>query len=203
MPPQPVPPLPHPPLPALPVPQPSHPTASASSTVLVAGTDPVLDHLLDVRVVHVGGVLDDDATQRVCARLRLLAARDARHDVVLTVSCTGGPAGAALAVVDTMELIGPDVATCVVGAAAGVGLLLAASGAPGKRTATAHARLTLLAPAEPFGMAVLAPGQQADVVALLAARTGQGVDRITADTAARRWFTTPEAVAYGLVDGPA
>lgn len=194
--PDPRPPRPAPP--ARPAPQPLAP--SVTSTVLVAGSDPVAEHLLDVRVVHVGGVLDQDAADRVCARLRLLAARDPRAGITLTVSCTAGSAGAGLAVVDTMALIAPEVATCAVGVAAGVGQLLVTAGAPGLRTATPHARLVLRTPgAGPAGATVFGEQKQ-EVLAVTAARSGQDVDRVAMDTAAERWLTAAEALAYGLVD---
>lgn len=190
--------------PERPAPQPLAPQPLApsltSTVLLVAGSDPVAEHLLDVRVVHVGGVLDQDAADRVCARLRLLAARDPRTGITLTVSCAAGSAGAGLAVVDTMALIAPDVATCAVGVAAGVGQLLVTAGAPGRRTATPHARLVLRTPgAGPVGAAVFGEQKQ-EVLAVTAARSGQDVDRVAADTAAERWLTAAEALEYGLVD---
>lgn len=186
--------------PSVPPPAPQPLAPSVTSSVLVTGPDPVFEHLLDVRVVHVGGVLDQDAADRVCARLRLLAARDPRSDITLTVSCTAGSAGAGLAVVDTMALIAPEVTTCVVGVAAGVGLLLVTAGAPGRRTATAHARLALRTPSSgPVGAAVLGE-QRLQVLAVIAERSGQEVDRVATDIAAERWFTAAEAVEYGLVD---
>lgn len=179
---------------------PQPPTASLTSTVLVPAPDPVAEHLLDVRVVHVGGVLDQDAADRVCARLRLLAARDPRAEITLTVSCTAGSAGAGLAVVDTMALIAPDVATCAVGVAAGVGQLLVTAGAPGRRTAAPHARLVLRTPsAGDVGAAVFGE-QKREVLAVTAARSGQPVGRVAADTVAERWLAAAEAVEYGLVD---
>lgn len=184
--------------PSLPQPQPAPP--SLTSTVLVTGADPVAEHLLDVRIVHVGGVLDEDAADRVCARLRLLAARDPRSEITLTVSCTAGSAGAGLAVVDTMALIGPDVVTCAVGVAAGVGQLIVTAGAPGKRTATRHARLALRTPSAGVVGAAVFGAQRQEVLAVTATRSRHDVERVAADTAAERWFTAAEAAAYGLVD---
>jgi ATP-dependent Clp protease protease subunit len=193
------PPLPAPPArPERPAPQPLAP--SVASSVSVTGSDPVLDQLTDERIVHVGGVLDDDAAQRVCSRLRLLAARDPRRDILLTVHCTGGSATAALAVVDTVGVIGPDVATCAVGVATGVGQLLVTAGAPGRRTATPHARLALRTPhAGPVGAAVFGELKR-EIVEVVATRSGQPPERVAADTAAERWFTAAEAVEYGLID---
>jgi len=185
------------------LPQPQPPVPSTTSTVLVAGTDPVAELLLDVRVVHVGGVLDDEAADRVCARLRLLAARDPRGEITLTVSCAAGSVGAGLAVVDVMGSIAPDVATCAVGVVAGVGQLIVTAGAPGRRTAAPHARLALRTPsAGAVGAAVFAEQKQ-EAIAVTAARSGRAVDEVAADTAAERWFTTPQAIAHGLVDATA
>ncbi|GAA3244330.1 ATP-dependent Clp protease proteolytic subunit [Pseudonocardia petroleophila] len=184
----------------VPLPPPQPPQPSFTSTLLVAGADPVAEHLLDVRIVHVGGVLDADAADRVCARLRLLAARDPRAEITLTVSCTAGTAGAGLAVVDTMALVGPEVATCAVGAVAGVGQLVVTAGAPGRRTAARHARLALRTPAADPAPATVSGAQRREAVAVTAARSGRDAAEVAADTAAERWFTAAEAVAYGLVD---
>lgn len=173
------------------------------STVLVAGPDPLAEHLLDVRVVHVGGVLDMDAADRVCARLRLLAARDPRRGITLTVSCTAGSAGAGLAVVDTMALVTPAVATCAVGVVAGVGQLIVTAGAPGRRTAAPHARLALRTPSAGAVGAAVFGEQKQEVLAVTAARSGQDVGRVAADTAAERWLSAADALEYGLVDAVA
>ncbi|MHA6785036.1 ATP-dependent Clp protease proteolytic subunit [Pseudonocardia saturnea] len=186
--------------PSVPPPAPQPPAPSVTSTVLVTAADPLAEHLLDVRVVHVGGVLDQDAADRVCARLRLLAARDPRGEITLTVSCTAGAAGAGLAVVDTMALVAPDVATCAVGVAAGVGQLLVTAGAPGRRTAAPHARLVLRTPSAGAVGAAVFGEQKREVLAVTAARSGQPVDRVAADTVGERWLTAAEAVEYGLVD---
>ena len=182
------------------LPQPQPPAPSVTSTVLVAGSDPVAEHLLDVRVVHLGGVLDADAADRVCARLRLLAARDPRAGITLTVSCTAGSAAAGLAVVDTMELVAPEVATCAVGVVAGVGVLVVAAGAAGRRSATPHARLGLRTPPAGAVGAAVSREQKQEVLAVTAARSGRDVGEVAADTAAERWFTAAQAVRYGLVD---
>ena len=48
-----------------------------------AGPDPLLDRLLDERIVYLGRDLDDAAAERVITQLLLLGALEPRRDVTL------------------------------------------------------------------------------------------------------------------------
>ncbi len=178
-------------------PLPPVPHLTQSVTLLADVPDPTAEHLLDVRVVLISGEIDDVTARRVIGRLRLLAARDARRDITLHVGSPGGSAAAALAIVDTMTLVAPDVATCAFGIVGSAGQLLVTTGAPGRRTALPHARLRMGADRPGFGAAAY----RDEVVALVARCSGQDPERVAAD--ADRWFTAAEARDYGLVDAVA
>ena len=195
-------PPPHPPPGGPPPPPPLGPPLR--QLVPAGGPDPVLDRLLDERIVYLGDELEDAVT-----RLLLLGALDPRRDITLYVHAPGGSAAAGMAVHDTLRTVGPDVATRGVGLVGLVGSLLLAAGTRGKRHALPHARFLLRAPsvgqpapgAEPAERTEIARQLRQEVIELLARYTGRPPAAIEADVTAARRLTAAEAVEYGLVDG--
>jgi ATP-dependent Clp protease, protease subunit len=176
---------------------------------LVAGPDPVLERLLDERIVYLGGELDDAAGDAVVSRLLLLGALDPRREITVHVATPGGSVAAAMAVHDTLRTVGPDVATRAVGLVGLAGALLLAAGTPGRRLAAPHARFLLRAPrlgspaggADPATRTEIGRQLRQELLGLLARHTGRTPAAVEADVAAERRLTAPEAVAYGLVNG--
>jgi ATP-dependent Clp protease, protease subunit len=174
----------------------------------LTGTDPVLDKLLEERIVFLGREVDDEIANRISAQLLLLAAQDPDRDITMYINSPGGSVTAGMAIYDTMRLVRPNVATWAVGFAASMGQFLLTAGAPGKRYALPHARILMHQPSAGIGgvasdIAIRAGvyGQMKREIAEITARhTGQTVETITADSDRDRWFTATEAQAYGLVD---
>jgi ATP-dependent Clp protease, protease subunit len=171
-------------------------------------TDPVLDQLLEERIVFLGREVDDEIANRISAQLLLLASRDPDRDITLYINSPGGSVTAGMAIYDTMQLIRPDVATWAVGFAASMGQFLLSAGTAGKRHSLPHARILMHQPSAGMGgtatdIAIRA-GVYADmkreIAELIARHTGQSVETITADSDRDRWFTAAEARAYGLID---
>jgi ATP-dependent Clp protease, protease subunit len=200
---------PEPPRRPTPPPQPLPPAVSAPVLdTPVAGTDPVLDRLLQERIIFLGQEVDDEIANRISARLLLLAAQDPDADITLYINSPGGSVTAGMAIYDTMQLVRPDVSTWAVGFAASMGQFLLSAGTPGKRYALPHARIMMHQPSAGVGgtatdVAIRA-GVYADMkreIAMLTARhTGQSFETITADSERDRWFTAEQAREYGLVD---
>jgi ATP-dependent Clp protease protease subunit len=189
------------------------PLAPVVSTVLsvpapAAGAAPVLDRLLDERIVFVGQEIDDELANRVCAQLLLLSALDPHRDIALYINSPGGSVTAGMAIYDTMRLITPDVATWAVGFSASMGQFLLSGGTPGKRHALPHARILMHQPSAGVGgnatdVAIRAGvfgAMKREIAEMIAEHTGQTVETITADSDRDRWFTAAEARDYGLVD---
>ena len=170
--------------------------------------DAVHDRLLSERILVLGSAVDDDVANQLCARMLLLAADDPHRDVHLYVNSPGGSVDAGLAVYDTMQFIGCDVATYAFGMAASMGQFLLTAGTPGKRFALPHTRILVHQPSAGVGGTQSDIAIQADVLRRLkrqvnelqASHSGQSVERIERDSDRDRWFTPEEARAYGLVD---
>ncbi|ROQ16517.1 MULTISPECIES: ClpP family protease [unclassified Curtobacterium] len=173
--------------------------------------DRVLDvysHLLTERIIYIGTAIDAGVANALIAQLLFLESDNPDSDVQLYVNCDGGDPSAMLAVYDTMRFVRPAVATTCVGQAIGVGAVLLAAGAEGKRSALPHARVVLHQPAAQGQGAIPELILQADEVVriraeiehLLTEHSGQSVDRLRADTDHDRVFTARQAQQYGLVD---
>ena len=170
--------------------------------------DELATRLLHQRILLMGTALDEALGNRLCSALLLLAAEESDRDITLLISSPGGSVPAMLAIRDVMHLIPCDVATVAVGWAASAGQFLLSSGTRGKRSALPHARVLLHQGSSGIGGTAVDIEIQADdlrytrdtVLSLVAADTGQPLERIREDSRRDRWFTAVEAVEYGFVD---
>jgi ATP-dependent Clp protease protease subunit len=158
--------------------------------------------------VFLHGPIDDGTANLVIAQLLHLEADDPDKDVQLYVNSPGGDMTALFAIYDTMQHVGPDVATTCVGQAASAAAVILAGGAAGKRTTLPNSRILIH---QPHGGA---QGQSVDIeiqvremvtmrermVDVLAHHTGQPRDRIAADIDRDYILRGADAVEYGLVD---
>jgi ATP-dependent Clp protease, protease subunit len=168
----------------------------------------IYSRLLNDRVVFLGGEVNEEIANLIVAQLVHLESDDPEKDIHLYINSPGGVVYAGLAIYDTMQFIRPDVQTICYGIAMSMGSLLLAGGAPGKRMALPNSRILIHQPTGGF------QGQSSDIEIharetlalrakldeLYAKHTDQSVERVHADMERDRYFTGPEAVAYGLVD---
>jgi len=178
---------------------------------LEPGTDPrsgVFDRLLKNRVVMLGSDVNDEIANQVCAQLLYLEGEDPAADIWLYINSPGGSVTAGMAIYDTMQFVGCDVATVCLGLAASMGQFLLTAGADNKRYTLPNARIMMHQP-----LAGLR-GQAADIAIqaeqlrytkermaeLIAHHSGQTLEQIQADSERDRWFTAEQAQEYGLVD---
>ena len=179
--------------------------------MLDAGIDPRADiftRLLKNRVVMLGTPVDDDIANQICAQLLYLEGEDDKSDIWLYINSPGGSVTAGMAIYDTMQYVGCDVATVCLGLAASMGQFLLCSGAPDKRVTLPNARIMMHQPSAGLR------GQAADIAIqaeqhsfiknrmaeLIAHHTGKSLEQIQADSERDRWFTAEQAVEYGLCD---
>ncbi|GAA1983134.1 ATP-dependent Clp protease proteolytic subunit [Microbacterium pumilum] len=165
--------------------------------------------LLHQRVLVLDGALDDDNGTMLVTQLLALAAEDEASDIALWIHSPGGSVPSMLAIRDVMRLVPNDVATLALGLACSAGQFLLSAGAPGKRWALPHARILMHQGSAGIGGSAVDVEVQADdlrhmrdtVLGLIAADTGQPVERIFDDSLHDRWYTAAEAVTYGFIDG--
>jgi len=143
------------------------------------------------------------------SQLLVLEALDPDSDITMYINSPGGSMTALSAIVDTMEYIGPDVATVCLGQAASAAAVILAAGAPGKRAALPNARVMIHQPATEGtrGQASDIEIQAAEIFRMrtwlensLAGYTGQAIDVVRQDVERDKFLTGQQALDYGIVD---
>lgn len=84
----------------------------------------IYSRLLKDRIIIIGSEINDQVASSVVAQLLFLEAEDAEKDIFLYINSPGGSTTAGFAILDTMNLIKPDVQTLCMGFAASFGALL-------------------------------------------------------------------------------
>ncbi|UTX51958.1 ClpP family protease [Leucobacter aridicollis] len=169
----------------------------------------VYSHLLGERIIYLGTPIDAGVANAVIAQLLYLDAGGAESDINIYINCAGGDPSAMLAIYDTMRYVRAPIATTCVGQAVGVGAVLLAAGAAGRRMALPHTRVILHQPSNEGRRGTIpdlilhadeAVRLRADLESVLAAHSGQSAERLRRDTDHDRVFTATEALEYGLLD---
>jgi ATP-dependent Clp protease protease subunit len=179
--------------------------ASASAAVVIGESDWLSQRLLDQRVVALSGQLDDEAANRAVAQLGLL---DATGDAPVSLRLSGVSAdlGAALTLVDALDLMGAPVHALCLGTLTGPAVALLA--VADQRVAGRHVTVHLCEPRSPY----VIPGRELETLAAEHARQlrhlqariadacGRPAAELAADMRAGKLLTAEEARDYGLVD---
>src|SRR5437016_12656954 len=164
--------------------------------------------LLKNRIVFLGTPIDDVVANLIVAQLLYLAQEDPDREIQMYINSPGGQVDAGLAIYDTVHLIQPSVATTCIGMAASMGAVLLAGGAKGKRSALPNSRILIHQTSAGFqGTAADIEVQAREIIRMnarlqemMAADTGQSVERIGLDINRDYWMSAQEARAYGVVD---
>lgn len=164
--------------------------------------------LLKENIIFLGTPIDDTVANLICAQLLHLESENPDKDINLYINSPGGDINALFAIYDTMQYIKPDITTICFGQAASAAAVLLAAGAGGKRLALPHARILVHQPyAGASGQASDIELVAAEIARLkasleevLAAHTGQPIDKIAADTDRDFVMTAEQARVYGIID---
>jgi len=168
----------------------------------------IYSRLLKDRIIFLGDAIDDHVANIVIAQLLFLESQDKTKDIKLYINSPGGSVTAGLAIVDTMNLIKPDVATICIGMAASMGAVLLSAGKKGKRFVLPNSEVMI------HQVLGGAEGQASDIKIraeriikmkdmlnrMLAANTGQPFNKIEKDADRDFFMSAEEALKYGIVD---
>jgi len=169
----------------------------------------IYSRLLKERIIFLAGPIDDAVANTVIAQLLFLANEDPKKDIRLYVNTPGGHIHSGMAILDTMNHVGPDVSTVCVGMAASMGSVILSSGKKGKRFILPHAEVLIHQPWTP-GI----EGQASDVeisakhilkqkdmiTQILSKNTGQKLEKVKTDADRDYFMDAEEAKKYGIVD---
>ena len=169
----------------------------------------IYSRLLKEHIVFLGTNIDDNVANLVIAQILFLAAEDPEKDISLYINSPGGVTTAGLAILDTMNLVEPDIVTYCVGQAASMAAVLLAAGTKGKRYSLPYSRILIHQP-HATGLG----GQAADIDIqareilrtreilnnILASATGQSLEKIERDVDRDYILDSQQAVEYGMID---
>ncbi|MFV0451274.1 MAG: ATP-dependent Clp protease proteolytic subunit [Propioniciclava sp.] len=165
--------------------------------------------LFEDRIIFLGTPISDDIANAVMAQLLCLQSMDPERPISMYINSPGGSFTALTAIYDTMRYIKPDVQTVCLGQAASAAAVLLAAGSRGKRFALPNSRILIHQPATEGGYG---QGSDLEIQAkeilrirtlmeeMLAADTGQSIDKISKDIERDKYLTADEALEYGIID---
>jgi ATP-dependent Clp protease, protease subunit len=168
----------------------------------------IYSRLLKERIIFIGDPIGDLEANVIMAQMLFLQFENKNQDINLYLNCPDAAMTAGMAIYDTMQFIKCDIATYCIGQAVGMGAVLLAAGAKGKRFALPHARVMLH---QPWGGA---QGTTADIeiqaseikrtrqamVDVLAKHTKKPVEQVYNDVDRDFYMDAEQAKAYGIVD---
>ena len=170
---------------------------------------PVIERLFESRQIQLSGPVDDKLASRVIAQLLALEAADADKPITMFLNSPGGSVTSGFAIYDMMRFIQPDLRIVCSGLTASIATIILLGADKEQRLALPHARLLIHQPMIPS--TVYGPASDLEITAkeliktrarlnnLLAAETGQPLERIEQDTNRDYWMDADEAVEYGLI----
>ncbi len=166
------------------------------------------DMLLENRIIFLAGPITERTASLVIMRLLYLQSIKKDQTINLYINSPGGLVDQTLAIYDTMQFLGCEVATYCIGQAASGAAIVLAAGTHGQRYALPNAKIMLH---QPYGGIT---GQAEDIRiqaeevlkdkkllnSILAKHTGQDSEKIAREIERDRYMSATEALAYGLVD---
>lgn len=168
----------------------------------------IYSRLLKDRIIFLGEEVNEHTANLVVAQLLFLANEDPKADISLYINSPGGSVYDGLAIYDTMQFIGCDVATYGIGLQASMGAFLLSSGTKGKRHILPNSRVMIHQPSS--GTQGKITDQEISLREgiylkkrlneILAKNTGQKLSKVEKDVDRDYWMSAEESVKYGLVD---
>ncbi|MBN1403150.1 MAG: ATP-dependent Clp protease proteolytic subunit [Opitutales bacterium] len=154
---------------------------------------------------------NDEACRKAVEKLLYLEAIDPGKEITFYLNSPGGSITSGMALFDTMRMISSPIKVVVMGMAASMGSILLCAGEKGKRLLFPHARVLIHQPlisGRMMGSAVDINIQalemekaRAELNGILAAASGQPLEKIQTDTDRDFYMNAKEAIEYGLADG--
>jgi len=168
----------------------------------------IFSRLLKERIIFLTGPINDTVASLVSAQLLFLESDNPNKDINFYINSPGGYVTSGLAMYDTMQFVKCDVSTIVIGQACSAGSLLAQAGAKGKRFALPHAKIMIHQPSggysgqatdiEIHAQEILKTKQRLNEIYV--EHTGQDIETIQKNMERDKFFTSKEALEFGLID---
>lgn len=166
------------------------------------------DMLLENRIIFLSGPIVERTANIVIQQLLYLQSIRRTQGVNLYINSPGGLVDQTLAIYDTMQFMGCEIATYCIGQAASGAAVILMAGTKGKRFILPNAKVMLH---QPYGGVT---GQAEDIRiqaeevlrdkkrinSIIAKCTQRSIERVAEDTERDRYLTAQESLEYGIVD---
>lgn len=165
---------------------------------------------LEQRKIFLWGAVTDETAKDITEKLLYLEVTDPGKDITFYINSPGGSITAGMAIYDTMKLISSPISVVVTGMAASMGSILLCAASKGRRLLFPHSRVLIHQPL--ISGRMIGPASDINIQAkemekirlelndILAAASGQPLDRINRDTDRDFYLNAQEAIDYGLAD---
>lgn len=165
---------------------------------------------LKQRKIFLWGAVEDASAREITEKLLYLESVAPGEPITFYINTPGGSITAGMAIYDTIKLISSPVKVIVTGMAASMGSILLSAPAKGNRFLYPHAQVMIHQPlimGQFQGPAVDIHIQaqemertREELNRILAAASGQPLEKITRDTDRDFYLSASEAIEYGLAD---
>ena len=165
---------------------------------------------LEARKLFLWGAVTDDTAKDVCERLLYFEAAAPGKEITFYLNSPGGSITAGMAIFDTIKLISSPVTVVVTGIAASMASVLLCAAPKGRRLIFPHARVLIHQPL--IAGRFIGPATDINIQAkemeklrqelnqILAAASGQPIEKIARDSDRDFYLNAQEAIDYGLAD---
>lgn len=170
---------------------------------------PVFSRLMIDRIIFLGSEIDDEIANIIVAQLLWLE-QQGEGDINMYINSPGGSIYAGYSLLDTMNLIKPEICTVSMGMVASMATIIASSGTKGKRHILPHARFLVHQP-----LSGISPHTQCsdiqihareveklkvELTQILCDNSGQDYETMEKMCDRDTILTAKEAVEYGFMD---
>ena len=165
---------------------------------------------LEQRKIFLWGAVTDESAKDITEKLLYLEAIGPGKEITFYFNTPGGSITAGMAVYDTMRLITSPITVIVTGMAASMGSILLCAAARGRRLLFPHARVLIhqplisgrfIGPATDINIQAQEMEKiRAELNEILAAASGQTLEKVARDSDRDFYLNAKEAIAYGLAD---
>ncbi|MBP7141279.1 MAG: ATP-dependent Clp protease proteolytic subunit [Opitutaceae bacterium] len=165
---------------------------------------------IEQRKIFLWGAVTDATAKQITESLLYLEAIGPGKEITFYLNSPGGSITAGMAIYDTLKLISSPVTVVVTGMAASMGSILLSAAPKGRRLLYPHSRVLIHQPL--ISGRFSGPATDINIQAqemeklrlelnqILAAASGQPIEKINQDTDRDFYLNAKEAIAYGLAD---
>ncbi len=166
----------------------------------------LITKLLKTRTIMVSDEVNKKMAQQIMTQLILLEG-EGNEDIKMFINSPGGDADAGFAIYDMMRFVKPKVKAICAGVAASAAVIILLGAKKENRFSMPNARVLIHQPSTGIhGTAADIQIEASEILKcrekinrLIAAETGQTMQKVESDTKRNFWMSAEEALKYGLV----